>query len=266
MPERPFKERPIKVRLVLLDTEYAGKRFRVDGQPFVLGRHDDCDLQLQSSSLSRRHCEIVVSDETPSVLVRDLNSRNGTLVNDRKLGANESVQLFHHDVLRIGRLSFRLSVKYSVTGEPLVRGESGKKDPLSSLLSELDEMAEDTSFGTVVKASGLLEIPKQESRPARQEFPTIAEEPAESTIDPNMETVQMMDTVPMDAGPMDPEGKSGQVAEASEAAEPNPEEDESSKVKVKKEPMKLPEHLRRRSADSQEAATEALKRLFSGGY
>ncbi len=250
MPERPFK-----VRLVLLDTEYAGKRFRVDVPRFVLGRHDDCDLQLQSSSLSRHHCEIVMSDETLRVLVRDLNSRNGTFVNDRKLSAGERVPLFHHDVLRMGRLSFRLSIKHSLTGEPMLNQEACAKDPLSALLSELDEMVDDPSFGTGVKATGLLAVANQDSSVTSQEALPIVEEPTESTADPNSETVQITDTVAVKKS-----------ANTEQSDENHVEAEKAIAVKVKNEPMKLPEHLRRRSVDSQAAATEALKRLFSGGY
>jgi pSer/pThr/pTyr-binding forkhead associated (FHA) protein len=47
--------------------------------PFTLGRSEDCDLQLDSTRVSREHAEII---RTPSGLViRDLGSRNGTRVN-----------------------------------------------------------------------------------------------------------------------------------------------------------------------------------------
>jgi pSer/pThr/pTyr-binding forkhead associated (FHA) protein len=252
-------ERPLKIRLCLLDPENAGKRLRVDGPSFVIGRHDECNLQLQSSLLSRRHCEIIIDDVARSVSIRDLGSRNGTFVNNQKLDANEPVSLFHHDVLRIGRLSFRLSIKDSVTEERHRNPQSASKDRLSSLLSELDDMTHDTTLETIVKATGILAIPTEQSKQARQDFSTVVAGPSEASVDQNMETIPIieMDTVPVD-NPADTAG-------ASEVDET--ESDQSgSKEYVKKEPMKLPKQLRHLPVDSQEAATEALKRHFSRGF
>lgn len=48
-----------------------------------LGRGTDVDIRVDDPGVSRRHCEIVLG--TP-VLLRDLNSTNGTLVNGSKVG------------------------------------------------------------------------------------------------------------------------------------------------------------------------------------
>ncbi len=272
-------ERPLKVRLVLLDTNQAGKRIAVDGNSFVVGRQDDCDLQIKSSSLSRRHCEINILKNPPRVIVRDLDSRNGTRVNDSKLTGGEQTRLFHHDVLRIGRLSFRLSIKDAVTDERIVRDDSDSHSHSSShdhsslrsnssgghsILDQLDEMAEGPPLGHVVtRASGLLAIPTQELR-------AVVSTSEEPEVDTGMETIHLSETGALDAGSPPPAGESGgakpkQDVSGQEVADTDAD-DSSTKVQAKKEPMKLPEHFRKRSADSQEAATEALKRLFSGGY
>jgi DNA-binding CsgD family transcriptional regulator len=53
---------------------------------FVLGRSITCDLLVPDSSLSRRHCEINVVDG--SVTVSDLESHNGTFVEDERVGSS----------------------------------------------------------------------------------------------------------------------------------------------------------------------------------
>ncbi len=51
--------------------------------PVVVGRADDADLTLQDIWASRHHCEF---DEVDGeVILRDLNSTHGTLVNDEPI-------------------------------------------------------------------------------------------------------------------------------------------------------------------------------------
>ncbi|WP_234023797.1 sigma 54-interacting transcriptional regulator [Sorangium cellulosum] len=49
-------------------------------RPLVLGAGADCDLVLSDPRASRRHCEIRMTER--GVLLRDLGSKNGTLVRD----------------------------------------------------------------------------------------------------------------------------------------------------------------------------------------
>ncbi|MCU0684394.1 MAG: sigma 54-interacting transcriptional regulator [Polyangiaceae bacterium] len=46
--------------------------------PLVIGTGDDCDLVVVDSRVSRRHCELRVTER--GVLLRDLGSKNGTLL------------------------------------------------------------------------------------------------------------------------------------------------------------------------------------------
>jgi pSer/pThr/pTyr-binding forkhead associated (FHA) protein len=50
----------------------------------VIGRGDEADLQLSHPLVSRRHAEVSLSDDG-IFQVKDLGSRNGTLVNDEPL-------------------------------------------------------------------------------------------------------------------------------------------------------------------------------------
>ncbi len=60
------------------------------GQSVVLGRGDDCDIQVFHGSVSRRHVEITFEG---GVSVRDLGSSNGTKVGGHKLREGEAVPL-----------------------------------------------------------------------------------------------------------------------------------------------------------------------------
>ena len=63
--------------------EYAGHAFELRQGPLVLGRSADCNLVLDDGLVSRRHAQFRV--ERGRVLVEDLNSANGVLVNDERI-------------------------------------------------------------------------------------------------------------------------------------------------------------------------------------
>lgn len=66
--------------------------------PVVLGRDSDCDLVVADFDISRRHATIEVCEG--EYTIRDLNSTNGTLVNNRKV---EVVGLVSGDMIRVGK-------------------------------------------------------------------------------------------------------------------------------------------------------------------
>jgi FHA domain/Domain of unknown function (DUF1707) len=67
-------------------------------EPYVLGRHPDCDLVLGDDSVSRRHASI--TREGDRWLIVDLGSRNGTHVNGWRV---TEANVFDGDALVLGR-------------------------------------------------------------------------------------------------------------------------------------------------------------------
>src|SRR5207342_1305125 len=53
------------------------------GQSITAGRTAQCDVQLDDPSVSRRHCAISFADGV--LQIRDLDSANGTFVNERPI-------------------------------------------------------------------------------------------------------------------------------------------------------------------------------------
>ena len=94
--------------------ECSAELARVDGRhntSFALarrtriGRAPGCELQIDSTSVSRHHALVLVGQR--EVIVEDLNSTNGVLVNGRKV----SRQLLNDgDMLTIGEAQFRFSL------------------------------------------------------------------------------------------------------------------------------------------------------------
>ena len=70
----------MQVKLKVLSGSHEGKEIGLTTEKFLIGRSESCQLRPKSESVSRKHCIIVIRDNR--VLIQDLNSRNGTFVND----------------------------------------------------------------------------------------------------------------------------------------------------------------------------------------
>ena len=66
--------------LEIIDGPDIGKRHELNDSSVVMGRHPDCDLVLDVGAVSRQHAQ--VECEGADYFLKDLKSRNGTLLND----------------------------------------------------------------------------------------------------------------------------------------------------------------------------------------
>jgi pSer/pThr/pTyr-binding forkhead associated (FHA) protein len=79
LPRGRLPHSAVKIKLVCQDSAAAPREFFVDRFPCELGRGLDVAIRLDDRWLSRRHCRLDLIDG--EVLVSDLSSRHGTLVN-----------------------------------------------------------------------------------------------------------------------------------------------------------------------------------------
>jgi two-component system, cell cycle response regulator len=79
-----------------------GTRHLLESSQMVLGRGDECNITIQDNSVSRRHTRFDLDEG--AYLVTDLNSTNGTFVNDKPA---KQTPLADGDYLRIGNCIFR---------------------------------------------------------------------------------------------------------------------------------------------------------------
>ena len=100
-------------RLGRLDAGCVAAVFPIAGEPLIIGRDPGNQIFLGDTLASKRHA--AVSFQGRRLIVEDLNSLNGTLVNERRVKAQE---LAPGDVIRIGRSLYI----YLVDGMPLKRG------------------------------------------------------------------------------------------------------------------------------------------------
>jgi diguanylate cyclase (GGDEF)-like protein len=84
----------------------TGLSYMLEKGEIVVGRGQGCDLVLNDSALSRRHCRISCTPEG-GLVVEDLGSSNGTLVDGEKVAGRQEldegsrIQIGRHTVLGI---------------------------------------------------------------------------------------------------------------------------------------------------------------------
>ncbi len=112
------------VATFLMMTENGTQKYVFDVPGiYQVGRGGDCTLTIDSdmdSSISRNHCQILVSDN--GVYIRDTGSSNGTFINNQRLsdGSSRSESprtetldsvVTSGDILKVGNTTFQVDVK-----------------------------------------------------------------------------------------------------------------------------------------------------------
>jgi hypothetical protein len=97
----------MKVQLIVVQGRPEGKVIPLVGPKFRIGRGETCHLRPNSEQVSREHAEFSLTSE--SVSVRDLGSRNGTLVNGKALTGPCSLK--DRDLVQVGPLTFAVSIQ-----------------------------------------------------------------------------------------------------------------------------------------------------------
>lgn len=90
-------------RLVLLSEGFAGRTFDLKTEITTVGRVSDNAFEIPESSVSSHHAEIILKGN--DVLIRDLDSTNGTFINGERI--NEAV-LKPGQILRFGTIELKI--------------------------------------------------------------------------------------------------------------------------------------------------------------
>jgi len=216
------------VLLKILQGSNTGKEQKIPTPKCLIGRGDECHLKPQSDAISRRHCVIITTEN--EVVVRDLNSRNGTFVNDERV-AEEAV-LLNGDILRVGPLQFEMLIEQTVakTKRPKV--------------TDIKEAVARTAEGSSVNSTSDLDDVTQ----WLDEGDT--QEKSRRTTDPETRQFRLDDSGI---------GEGGIQVKASDTKTMG----DGSKKPDKKAPGKLPPRPATQKADSREAAADMLKKFFN---
>ncbi len=113
-------------RLVLAVGSRAGREAPLQYGYYLIGRHRECQIRPKSRSVSRRHC-LLYQDDT-GLKVFDLGSTAGTRVNDLRLRPQTWTTLRHGDMLRCGKVAFRVDFGETESGNSVA-----SKDPAAPM-------------------------------------------------------------------------------------------------------------------------------------
>ena len=215
-----------------------GRKIKISVPEFFIGRGEEAHLRPSSELISRLHCVIRLKDGR--VEVEDLESRNGSFINNKQLTGIHQAK--SGDRLRVGRLNFEILIDQSQAGnkKPVVKDvaeaaartvEKPKKnedfeDSITDWLSEPDD-APLGSFGSETLQFSL------------------------DDIDVVSNKEKSIDELKADA------------AKQAESEEEEDTVDESGKKKKKKEYGKLPPLPKFSHDDSTSAAGDVLKKFFN---
>lgn len=95
--------------LALVVEDVVIKKWALEDEVLIIGRSDDCDIQIDDQSVSSKHARLVVEadpylDNSVSVYLEDLRSTNGTELNGKKVSREK---LADNDLIKIGFNQFR---------------------------------------------------------------------------------------------------------------------------------------------------------------
>jgi serine phosphatase RsbU (regulator of sigma subunit)/pSer/pThr/pTyr-binding forkhead associated (FHA) protein len=121
--------------LELVKGSAAGSRFELDGDRSIIGRSADCEVPVDVPAVSRRHAAIL--RERGRYFIEDLQSRNGTILNDKRL--TDRTPLDEGDLFVICDQEFRFHTGMG----------TGVLDPMRNLEeSSIAELVDDTKDPT----------------------------------------------------------------------------------------------------------------------
>jgi len=232
----------MKVKLKLVKGPDAGKELRIPTPKCVIGRGEDCHLRPKSDAISRKHCVIYVKEG--ELLVRDLNSKNGTLVNGDRIAEDRVLKA--GDTIQFGPLAFEIVIDHALGGDKKPKVSSVKEAAARTTAGGKDTVMLDDG-----DISDWLEEADQQDRLRRRADP----ETRQLRLD---ETDQVSLQKKLEAKSEPDTGEKEVPAESDSKEIPVP-----GKAKGKKVFGKLPQRPEAETANSRDAAAAMLKKFFN---
>jgi len=129
-------------RLRFLIGDSIEESIEVPPGKLVIGREVDCHLRRESPFISRHHCVLLLDEYT--LRIRDLGSKNGTFVNERRIGGGETI-LLDGDVVAVGEITFEVTLVLSLGG--VQSTTSGSPSAEQSAFQATAVFGDDTCYG-----------------------------------------------------------------------------------------------------------------------
>jgi EAL domain-containing protein (putative c-di-GMP-specific phosphodiesterase class I) len=108
--------------------------------PCCIGRGNDVDIRLPNATVSTRHA--LIHPQGDGLAVEDLDSRNGTFVNGRRIAGN--VPIVEGDMLQFGNMPLELQIACKEGRNATC--EAGSNDDLALALSQFSKLFQGNSL------------------------------------------------------------------------------------------------------------------------
>jgi pSer/pThr/pTyr-binding forkhead associated (FHA) protein len=142
-----------------------GPSILLDKPILLLGRHGECDIQLNSRKVSRRHC--CIAQVNNYLVVRDLGSTNGIRINGHRVLEGK---LQSGDELTVGNFRYQVFLDAGSAEASALRQPVASPPPLVDQLENADEPVP-LDDATVRADAGILK-----AKPAPQGVPDMKED------------------------------------------------------------------------------------------
>ncbi len=103
-------------KLVVLTEGFTGRSAELATTKTTIGRVEDNQFCLAEPSVSSHHCVVWLKND--DLLVRDLNSTNGTYLNEVQLAPEKDGLLKPGQILRLGQVELRYETGKKQTEQP----------------------------------------------------------------------------------------------------------------------------------------------------
>lgn len=118
VPEMTSQEWSIGVPYILLrKDDGSSQTMRLEGDYWIIGRDEGCDISIEDPKASREHCEIYHKQKKYFII--DRNSSNGTLLNYKKIPPNREMPLKSGDQIQIGKYLLIFEIRDPLFAEKL---------------------------------------------------------------------------------------------------------------------------------------------------
>ena len=145
--------------------ELTGQEISID-RDMLVGRHQSADIVLQAAEISRKHAALLLKEQ--ALWVQDLNSSNGTFVNDLRI-ERESL-LKEGDIVQFASLKFSvLAPAKALTAEQIVLSKSAEViEPVA--VEDVVPVTEQPSEAVAVSETLAAEVVKEAPPTAAQQM------------------------------------------------------------------------------------------------
>jgi pSer/pThr/pTyr-binding forkhead associated (FHA) protein len=127
----------------------GGDNIPLERSPLIIGRRESCDVCLEFSNVSGKHCELTFKEGL--WILRDMDSKNGTKINGTRLDSGAKKVVHTGDVIGVGKRMFK--IEYTETGR-------------ASDTDEFDEELENAVRQSLLEKAGLAHPPRHKRKPA----------------------------------------------------------------------------------------------------